>query len=170
MTQQSQVIRILLLAAEPTDLARISPSPRVPGGTRSLLGQSTATTSRSNSSRPQHPLILRRTILDHRPQIVQFCGHGTGGSGLALEDEQGATRRFRPKCWPNSSGSLARPPLRRAQRLLLRGAGARDPPAYRLCRRDEEEIDRHCRDQLLPWFLRRASSRARQSIRPSASA
>ena len=30
---------------------------------------------------------IRRSILDNRPQIVHFCGHGEGESGLAFEDE-----------------------------------------------------------------------------------
>jgi hypothetical protein len=28
-------------------------------------------------------------ILEHRPQIVHFCGHGTGVDGIVLEDETG---------------------------------------------------------------------------------
>ncbi len=34
---------------------------------------------------------LRRHILDVRPQIVHFCGHGTT-QGLVLEDEQGRAK------------------------------------------------------------------------------
>ena len=33
---------------------------------------------------------LRRALLDHRPQIIHFSGHGTGQSGLMLENEAGA--------------------------------------------------------------------------------
>ncbi|MBE9100250.1 CHAT domain-containing protein [Vacuolonema iberomarrocanum] len=32
---------------------------------------------------------LRRALLDHRPHIVQFSGHGTGEHGLFLEDDTG---------------------------------------------------------------------------------
>ena len=32
---------------------------------------------------------IRRAILDHRPQIVHFCGHGEGESGLVFEDQKG---------------------------------------------------------------------------------
>jgi hypothetical protein len=32
---------------------------------------------------------LRRTLLDHEPQIVHFSGHGAGTQGLALEDHSG---------------------------------------------------------------------------------
>ncbi|WP_414622771.1 CHAT domain-containing protein [Calothrix sp. CCY 0018] len=32
---------------------------------------------------------LRRALLDHKPQIVHFLGHGTGDEGLALENNSG---------------------------------------------------------------------------------
>ncbi|NMG22993.1 CHAT domain-containing tetratricopeptide repeat protein, partial [Brasilonema bromeliae] len=32
---------------------------------------------------------LRRTLLDHKPQIVHFSGHGTGTDGLVLENNSG---------------------------------------------------------------------------------
>lgn len=32
---------------------------------------------------------LRRTLLDHKPQIVHFSGHGAGEHGLALENDSG---------------------------------------------------------------------------------
>lgn len=32
---------------------------------------------------------LRRALLDHRPQIVHFSGHGTGEKGLVLENDLG---------------------------------------------------------------------------------
>jgi len=35
------------------------------------------------------PRDVRRAMLDHRPQIVHFCGHGAGEHGLVLEDEMG---------------------------------------------------------------------------------
>ena len=35
------------------------------------------------------PDDLRRALLDHEPQIVHFCGHGSGNQGLALEDNTG---------------------------------------------------------------------------------
>ncbi|MGB3293127.1 MAG: CHAT domain-containing protein [Phormidesmis sp.] len=35
---------------------------------------------------------LRRALLDHRPQIVHFSGHGTGQKGLMLENEAGSSQ------------------------------------------------------------------------------
>jgi CHAT domain-containing protein len=35
------------------------------------------------------PEDLRRAMLEVKPQIVHFCGHGTGNQGLVLEDNNG---------------------------------------------------------------------------------
>ncbi len=35
---------------------------------------------------------LRRALLDHKPNIVHFCGHGAGTEGLALENNSGVTQ------------------------------------------------------------------------------
>ncbi|UFZ06245.1 CHAT domain-containing protein [Bradyrhizobium ontarionense] len=32
---------------------------------------------------------LRRSLLDHSPQIVHFCGHGAGAGGILLENNEG---------------------------------------------------------------------------------
>ena len=92
MTQQSQVIRILLLAAEPTDLARMRLDREFREVHESLLRAKHRDHFEVQQLPAARPADLRRAILDHRPQILQFCGHGTGSSGLALEDVQGAAR------------------------------------------------------------------------------
>ncbi|WP_414573507.1 hypothetical protein [Nostoc sp. CCY 9925] len=33
------------------------------------------------------PIDLRRAMLEVEPQIVHFCGHGSGKGGLVLEDD-----------------------------------------------------------------------------------
>ncbi len=38
------------------------------------------------------PIDVRRAMLDHKPNIVHFCGHGTGEEGLAFEDDKGETK------------------------------------------------------------------------------
>ena len=38
------------------------------------------------------PRDIYRSILDDRPQIIHFCGHGTGNKGLVFEDESGETK------------------------------------------------------------------------------
>jgi hypothetical protein len=35
---------------------------------------------------------VRRAMLDYKPQIVHFCGHGMGQKGLVLEDEAGQAK------------------------------------------------------------------------------
>jgi len=35
---------------------------------------------------------VRRAMLDYRPNIVHFCGHGAGEEGIAFEDENGQAR------------------------------------------------------------------------------
>lgn len=35
------------------------------------------------------PIDLRRAIMEIKPQIVHFCGHGEGNIGLCLEDDNG---------------------------------------------------------------------------------
>ncbi|MCF4967822.1 CHAT domain-containing protein [Nostoc sp. CMAA1605] len=35
---------------------------------------------------------LRRALLDTEPQIVHFCGHGSGNQGLVIEDENGQSK------------------------------------------------------------------------------
>jgi hypothetical protein len=35
------------------------------------------------------PIDFRRAVLDYRPYIVHFCGHGSGEEGIALEDKSG---------------------------------------------------------------------------------
>ena len=35
------------------------------------------------------PIDVRRAMLDFKPNIVHFCGHGEGLEGIAFEDESG---------------------------------------------------------------------------------
>lgn len=38
------------------------------------------------------PKDVRRAMLDSNPNIVHFCGHGSGKEGIAFEDENGQTK------------------------------------------------------------------------------
>jgi AAA-like domain/TIR domain/CHAT domain len=38
------------------------------------------------------PRDVQRAMLDYKPQVVHFCGHGEGERGLVLEDELGAVK------------------------------------------------------------------------------
>ena len=38
------------------------------------------------------PDVLRRALLDFNPQILHFCGHGSGENGLVLENDAGEAK------------------------------------------------------------------------------
>ena len=38
---------------------------------------------------------LQELLFQHQPQIVHFCGHGSGAEGLVLESEEGGERQIR---------------------------------------------------------------------------
>jgi len=38
------------------------------------------------------PVDVRRAMLDFKPNIVHFCGHGSGKEGIAFEDEMGQAK------------------------------------------------------------------------------
>lgn len=38
------------------------------------------------------PVAVRRAMLDFKPNIVHFCGHGDGEEGIAFEDDTGNTK------------------------------------------------------------------------------
>lgn len=44
---------------------------------------------------------LSRALLDIRPQILHFCGHGAGENGLVFEDQQGNTQLVSTKALAN---------------------------------------------------------------------
>ncbi|WP_318528442.1 AAA-like domain-containing protein [Plectonema radiosum] len=81
--------KILILSANPTNTNKL----RLDEEVREIE----AGLERSRS-RDQFQLIskwavrsndLRRALLDHKPEIVHFCGHGAGSQGLALENNSG---------------------------------------------------------------------------------
>ncbi|MEM9265281.1 MAG: CHAT domain-containing protein [Cyanobacteria bacterium P01_F01_bin.13] len=43
------------------------------------------------------PLDMQRAILDERPNIVHFCGHGAGEKGLVFEDKAGRPKSVTAK-------------------------------------------------------------------------
>src|SRR5262249_51276388 len=89
MNTTPSVTTILILAAEPSNQARI----RV-GNEMSKIQECL----RQARVRERYRVItqtatkvddLQRALLEERPTIIHFCGHGGGPSGLQLEDEQG---------------------------------------------------------------------------------
>ncbi|NMG21267.1 CHAT domain-containing protein [Brasilonema bromeliae] len=89
MSNTTGVKTILILAANPASTARLRLDAEVrsieealqhaPKGGQFRLVQKGAVRSRD----------FYLAILEHQPQIVHFCGHGTGVNGIVLEDDTG---------------------------------------------------------------------------------
>lgn len=83
------VKKILILAANPKDTQKL----RLDEEVRAIQ------TGLERSKQREHfqmvtqwavrPDDLRRALLDYEPEIIHFCGHGTGTEGLILEDDTG---------------------------------------------------------------------------------
>ncbi|AFY53187.1 hypothetical protein Riv7116_0593 [Rivularia sp. PCC 7116] len=81
--------KILILAANPTDTSRLD----LPQEVRQIQA-----VKRQAKYREEVGIIsewavrvddLHSHLLDYKPNIVHFCGHGTGDNGLVLENEYG---------------------------------------------------------------------------------
>ena len=83
---------ILILAANPTDTAPL----RLDREVREIGEGLARAVHRDRFELKQQwaarPLDVRRAMLDHKPSIVHFCGHGEGEAGIALETDDGDTR------------------------------------------------------------------------------
>lgn len=92
MRDRQSTKTILLLASNPSDTVRLR------------LGREAAeidTGLQRGAHRDQfhlhqrwdiQPDDIRQSLFRYKPQIVHFCGHGTGVNGLAVEDENGQMR------------------------------------------------------------------------------
>lgn len=83
-------IAVLVLAANPTD----TPSLRLDQEVRELQSGLLRASRKGFHIRQDwavRPRDLRRALLEHRPKIVHFCGHGTGEEGLVLEDDHNSS-------------------------------------------------------------------------------
>lgn len=80
---------ILVLAANPSGTARL----RLDREVRDIQAGLERARRRDDFALQQawavRPMDLRRALLDHKPAIVHFCGHGGGEEGIALEDDGG---------------------------------------------------------------------------------
>jgi hypothetical protein len=80
---------ILVLASSPTNEARLRLDKEIreiDEGLRRSQHREKFTLHAKFAVRPDD---LRRALLDFNPQIVHFCGHGSGENGLILEDDAG---------------------------------------------------------------------------------
>jgi len=82
---------ILVLAANPKD----TPSLRLDQEVREIQAGLLRSCRRGFHIRQDwavRPRDVRRSLLEHRPSIVHFCGHGRREEGLILEDDRGASQ------------------------------------------------------------------------------
>jgi Effector-associated domain 10/CHAT domain len=80
---------ILVLASSPTNEARLhldKEMREIDEGLRRSQHREKFNLQPKFAVRPDD---LRRALLDFNPQIVHFCGHGSGENGLILEDDAG---------------------------------------------------------------------------------
>lgn len=83
------VKKILILTANPKNTAglRLEEEVReIKAGIQRSLHRDQFTIEYQMAARPRD---VQRAMLDYKPQIVHFCGHGAGDKGLVLEDEAG---------------------------------------------------------------------------------
>jgi hypothetical protein len=82
---------VLVLAANPKD----TPGLRLDHEVREIQSGLLRNKSRVFQIRQDwavRPRDVRRALLEHRPSIVHFSGHGTGEEGLVLEDDSGISQ------------------------------------------------------------------------------
>jgi CHAT domain len=85
-------INILVLAANPKNTTRL----RLDEEVREIENGLQRARKRDEFALKQvwaaRPIDIRRAMLDLKPQLVHFLGHGTGETGIAFEDEMGNTK------------------------------------------------------------------------------
>ncbi|OUL23072.1 CHAT domain-containing protein [Nostoc sp. RF31YmG] len=91
--KESQTMKtILILASSPVNEARL----RLDKEVREIDEELRRSQKRDQFKLEQRWAVrtddLRRALLDTEPQIVHFCGHGSGTQGLVIEDEAGKSR------------------------------------------------------------------------------
>ncbi|BAY89371.1 MULTISPECIES: CHAT domain-containing protein [unclassified Tolypothrix] len=84
--------KILILAANPSNTSRL----RLDQELRDIKEGLQRSLNRENFDLRYdlavRPRDIRRAILDYRPNIIHFSGHGAGIQGLAFEDETGKSQ------------------------------------------------------------------------------
>ena len=89
MSGNNQTRKILLLSANPrgTSLLRLDEEMReIKEGLKRAKKRDEYSISVAEAARYRD---IHRAILEYEPQIIHFCGHGSGEDGLAFEDESG---------------------------------------------------------------------------------
>lgn len=84
--------KILILSANPQDTSKLRLDKEVREIETGLERSKYREQFQIISKWAVRPETLRQALLDHEPEIVHFCGHGSGADGLALENEFGETQ------------------------------------------------------------------------------
>jgi predicted transcriptional regulator len=80
---------ILILAANPKDMPRLRLEQEVSQIDKGLERARRREEFILKQKWATQPIDVRRAMLDFKPNIVHFCGHGGGEKGIAFEDETG---------------------------------------------------------------------------------
>jgi hypothetical protein len=90
------LVRILFMAADPSDTARLRLGKEI-DGIRERLNSSTERDRLYLESRHAvRPQDITQAIFDVEPQIVHFSGHGTTNGALCFESESGSMQTVPP--------------------------------------------------------------------------
>jgi hypothetical protein len=96
---------ILFLAASPTDQARL----RLGAEERDIRGGLKLSKYRDDFNLEIEPATrpkdMLRALMEYKPWIVHFSGHGGGEAGLVLEDDDGFATTVRSLDIPETSSS-----------------------------------------------------------------
>ena len=98
MTDERKIVRILFLAADPTDASRL----RLGEEFREIQGKLKQARFRDlfKLELPQlslRPEDISQALLDTQPKIVHFSGHGTSTGALCFENQTGKTQLVQPE-------------------------------------------------------------------------
>ncbi len=88
-SSNTPVKTILILAANPTDTSRLRLDVEVREIEEGLQRASKGRQFKLVQKWAGRSRDFYRAILEHKPQIVHFCGHGTSVDGIILEDDTG---------------------------------------------------------------------------------
>ncbi len=89
---ESSVRKILILAANPKNTSQLRLDEEVREIDAGLQRNQQHAQFILEQKWAVRPRDVQRAMLDFRPQIVHFSGHGDGEAGLALEDKMGKTK------------------------------------------------------------------------------
>jgi len=94
MNKEKEPKRILFLAASPTNAQRLRLDEELKRIEQALRG---SRTYELHSKMAVTPSDLLRGLLEVRPDVVHFSGHGASNGGLVLENSNGRSKQVSPR-------------------------------------------------------------------------